>query len=232
MDLRWCQVREGIRGRPLQILKSIKDLACTSAKYKSCESMSDNVIRWISGKNIFTRVDETTQLGTRRMGLTHRVEFIDEELTKVLGDHEVCHYALKVMHRPEGDTEVHEKCIREMMVFPESHPTIISPIGLSKDKKDWNETKMKADSGRNNENKSLTHVIRRSLVFVGIGDLRKAQSFEEARNDFDPYHVNDPKPWPWIAPKLNPKTMKLDEQGNKYMTKYSEEADIYMLLNG
>ncbi|KAL3692196.1 hypothetical protein R1sor_005847 [Riccia sorocarpa] len=226
-------------------------------------------------------MDETTRLGSGRAGLTHRVGVIDEELAQVLGGHEVVHYALKVMLRPRGDTKVHEKCIREMMAFPESHPAIIRPIGLCKDKKrpmllfplwnggtlqkymnlekrsrgvispegvrlinedfravvtadewlniqifrkhrlqiagtmvaglkfmhlhkwlhcdihwqnvllhfpswDWDETKVRADSGRGNENKPLWPVIRRSLVFVGIGDLGKAQSFEEVQNDFDP----------------------------------------------
>ncbi|KAL3693375.1 hypothetical protein R1sor_007026 [Riccia sorocarpa] len=301
-----------------------QDHACTSAKYKSCESMSDNVIHWISGKETFTRMDETTRLGTGRAGLTHRVGVIDEELAQVLGGHEVVHYALKVMLRPRGDTKVHEKCIREMMAFPESHPAIIRPIGLCKDKKrpmllfplwnggtlqkymnlekrsrgvispegvrlinedfravvtadewlniqifrkhrlqiagimvaglkfmhlhkwlhcdihwqnvllhfpswDWDETKVRADSGRDNENKPLWPVIRRSLVFVGIGDLGKAQSFEEVQNDFDPYPTDDPNPWPWIAPELHPTFAKKLDQQNAYMTKYSEESDIFAL---
>ncbi|KAL3697761.1 hypothetical protein R1sor_011837 [Riccia sorocarpa] len=304
--------------------KFIKDHACTSAKYKSCESMSDNVIRWISGKETFTRMDETTRFGSGRAGLTHRVGAIDEELAQVLGGHEVVHYALKVMLRPRGDTKVHEKCIREMMAFPESHPAIIRPIGLCKDKKrpmllfplwnggtlqkymnlekrsrgvispegvrlinedfravvtadewlniqifrkhrlqiagtmvaglkfmhlhkwlhcdihwqnvllhfpswDWDETNVRADSGRDNENKPLWPVIRRSLVFVGIGDLGKAQSFEEVQNDFDPYPTDDPNPWPWIAPELHPTFAKKLDQQNAYMTKYSEESDIFAL---
>ncbi|KAL3684232.1 hypothetical protein R1sor_002254 [Riccia sorocarpa] len=63
------------------------------------------------------------------------VGIVDEELAEVLGHHEVVHYALKVMHRQAGDKKVHEKCIREMMAIPESHPAIIRPIGLNKDKK-------------------------------------------------------------------------------------------------
>ncbi|KAL3700110.1 hypothetical protein R1sor_018132 [Riccia sorocarpa] len=38
---------------------------------------------------------------------------------------------------------------------------------------DWNETKVMADFGRNNENKPIMPIIRCSLVFVGIGDLGK-----------------------------------------------------------
>ncbi|KAL3697052.1 hypothetical protein R1sor_011128 [Riccia sorocarpa] len=52
--------------------KSIKDHACTSAKYKACESMSNNTIRFIS-KDSFTRRDETTRLGVGGAGRTHRV---------------------------------------------------------------------------------------------------------------------------------------------------------------
>ncbi|KAL3685532.1 hypothetical protein R1sor_003554 [Riccia sorocarpa] len=114
--------------------KSIKDHACTSAKYKACDSMSDNTICFIS-KDSFTRRDETTRLGVGGAGRTHRVGGVDEELVPVLGAHDVVHYALKIWHGEEGDTKIHEKCIREMMAFLESHPAIILPIGLSKDKK-------------------------------------------------------------------------------------------------
>ncbi|KAL3690770.1 hypothetical protein R1sor_004421 [Riccia sorocarpa] len=260
--------------------KSIKDHACTSAKYKACASMSDNTIRFISKDN-FTRRDETTRLGVRGAGRTHRVGVVDEEFVLVLGTHDVVHYALKIWHGEEEDTKIHEKCIHEMMAFFESHPTIIRPIGLSKDKKrpmllfplwnggtlekyinlekrsrgqispegvrlsneefrasnvllhfpswDWDETKSRADSGRDNENRPLSPLIRRSMVFVGIGDLGWAQSFEEVRKDFEPYPMSDENPRKWIALELNPKLAIDDEDGNKFMTKFSQESDIYAL---
>ncbi|KAL3682815.1 hypothetical protein R1sor_000837 [Riccia sorocarpa] len=268
--------------------KSIKDHACTSAKYKACESMSDNTIRFISKDN-FTRRDETTRLGFGGAGRTHRVGVVDEELVPVLGAHDVVHYALKIWHGEKGDSKVHEKCIREMMAIPESHPAIIRPIGLSKDKKrpmllfplwnggtlekyinlekrsrgrispegvrlsneefrasvtadewlnieifrkhrlqiactmvaglkfmhlhkwlhcdihwqnvllhfpswDWDETKSRADSGRDNENRPLSPLGPTSMVLFWIGDLGWAQSFEEAQKNFDPYLVSDPNP--------------------------------------
>ncbi|KAL3675328.1 hypothetical protein R1sor_025276 [Riccia sorocarpa] len=266
-----------------QASKSIKDHACTSAKYKACESMSDNTIRFIS-KDSFTRRVETTRLGVGDARRTHRVGVVDEELVPMFGAHDVVHYALKIWHGEEGDTKIHEKCIREMMAIPESHPTIIRPIGLSKDKKrhmllfplwngdtlekyinlekrsrgrispegvrlsnkefratnvllhfpswDWDETKSIADSGRDNENRPLSPIIRHSMVFVGIGDLGWAQSFEEVQKYFDPYPVSDPNPQKWIAPELHPKLALDDEDGKKYMTKFSQESDIYMLLDG
>ncbi|KAL3679482.1 hypothetical protein R1sor_022438 [Riccia sorocarpa] len=303
--------------------KSIKDHACTSAKYKACESMFDNTIRFIS-KDSFTRRDETTRLGVGGAGRTHRVGVVDEELVPVLGAHDVVHYTLKIWHGEERDTKVHEKCLREMMAIPESHPTIIRPIGLSKDKKRhmllfplWNgdtlekyinlekrsrgrispegvrlsneefratvtadewlnieifrkhrlqivgtmvaglkfmhlhkwfhcdihrqnvllhfpswdsdETKSRADFGRDNENRLLSPLIKRFMVFVGIGDLGWAQSFEEVQKDFDPYPVSDPNPQKWIALELHPKLALDDEDGKKYMTKFSQKSDIYAL---
>ncbi|KAL3676441.1 hypothetical protein R1sor_026389 [Riccia sorocarpa] len=199
-------------------------------------------------------------------GRTHRMGVVNEELVPVLGGHDVVHYAMKIWHGEKGDSKVHKKCIREMMAFPESHPAIIRPIGLSKDKKrsmllfllwnggtlekyinlekrsrgrispegvrlsneefrasvtadewlnieifrkhrlqiagtmvatlkfmhlhkwlhcdihlqnvllhfpswDWDETKSIAYSGRHNENRLLSPIIRRSMVFVGINDL-------------------------------------------------------------
>ncbi|KAL3689397.1 hypothetical protein R1sor_015706 [Riccia sorocarpa] len=267
---RWKRTTE-LWAQWFQPPKSIKDHACTSAKYKACESMSDNTIRFISNDS-FTRMDETTRLGFGGAGRTHRVGVVHEELVPVLGAHDVVHYALKIWHGEKGDSKVHEKCIREMMAIPESHPAIIRPIGLSKDKKrpmllfplwnggtmvaglkfmhlhkwlhcdihwqnvllhfpswDWDETKSRADSGRDNENRPLSLLIRRSMVFVGIGDLGWAQSFEEAQKDFDPYPVSDPNPRKWIAPELNPKLAIADEDGNKFMTKFSQESDIYAL---
>ncbi|KAL3686461.1 hypothetical protein R1sor_009035 [Riccia sorocarpa] len=302
---------------------SIKDHACISAKYKACESMSDNTIRFIS-KDSFTRMDETTRLGVGGAERSHQVGVVDEELVPMLGAHDVVHYALKIWHGEKGDTKVHEKCIREMMAFSEFHPAIIRPIGLSKDKKrhmllfppwnggtlekyinlekrsrgrifpegvglsneefraivtadewlnieifrkhrlqiagtmvpglkfmhlhkwlhcdihwhnvllhfpswDWDKTKSRADFGRDNENRLLSPLIRRSMVFVEIGDLGWAQSFEEVQKDFDPYPVGDENPRRWIAPKLNPKLAIDDEDKKKYMTKFSQESDIYTL---
>ncbi|KAL3697287.1 hypothetical protein R1sor_011363 [Riccia sorocarpa] len=254
-------------------------------------------------------MDETIRLGVGGAGRSHRVGVVDEELVPVLGAHDVVHYALKIWHGEKGDTKVHEKCIREMMAIPESHPAIIRPIGLSKDKKrpmllfplwnggtlekyinlekrsrgrispegvrlsneefratvkadewlnieifrkhrlqiastmvaglklmhlpkwlhcdihrqnvllhfpswDWDETKSRADSGRDNENRPLSPLIKRSMVFVGIGDLGWAQSFEEVQKDFDPYLVSDPNPQKWIAPELHPK-LALDDEDEK-----------------
>ncbi|KAL3696018.1 hypothetical protein R1sor_010094 [Riccia sorocarpa] len=94
---------------------------------------------------------------------------------------------------------------------------------------DWDKTKSRADSGRDNENRPLSPFIRRSMVFVGIGDLGWAQSFEEVQKDFDPYLVSDENPRKWIASELNPKLAIADEEGNKFMTKFSQESDIYAL---
>ncbi|KAL3678208.1 hypothetical protein R1sor_021164 [Riccia sorocarpa] len=86
----------------------IKDHACTTAKYKACESMSDNTICFIS-KESFTRMDETIRLDVGGAGRTHRVGVVDEELVQVLGSHDVVHYALKIWHREKGDMKIHEE---------------------------------------------------------------------------------------------------------------------------
>ncbi|KAL3683653.1 hypothetical protein R1sor_001675 [Riccia sorocarpa] len=239
--------------------------------------MSDNTIHFIS-KDSFTRRDETTRLGVGGAGHTHRVGVVDEELVLVLGAHDVVHYGEK------GDTKVHEKCIREMMAFPQSHPAIIQGVRLSNEEFratvtadqwlnieifrkhrlqitctmvaglkfmhlhkwlhcdihwqnvllhfppwDWDETKSRADSGRDNENRPLSPLLRRSMVFVWIGDFGWALSFEELQKDFDPYPVSDPNPQKWIAPELHPKLALDDEDGKKYMTKFFQESDIYAL---
>ncbi|KAL3692890.1 hypothetical protein R1sor_006541 [Riccia sorocarpa] len=203
--------------------KSIKDHACTSAKYKACESMSDNTIRFIS-KDSFTRMDETTRLGVGDAGRSHRVGVVDEKLVPVLGAHDVVHYALKIWHGERGDTKVHEKCIREMMAIPESHPTIIRPIGLSKDKKRpmllfplWNGDTL--EKYINLEKRSRGRISQEGIRLSN--EEFQASSFEEVQKDFDPYPVGDENPRRWIAPELNQKLAIEDEDGKKYITKFS-----------
>ncbi|KAL3687684.1 hypothetical protein R1sor_013993 [Riccia sorocarpa] len=94
---------------------------------------------------------------------------------------------------------------------------------------DWDETKSRVDSGRDNENRPLSPIIKRSMVFVGFSDLGWAQSFEEVQKDFDPYPMGDENPSRWIAPELNQKLAIEDEDGKKYITKFSQESDIYAL---
>ncbi|KAL3688549.1 hypothetical protein R1sor_014858 [Riccia sorocarpa] len=228
---------------------SIKDHACTSAKYKARESMSDNTIRFIS-KNNFTRMDETTRLGVGGAGRLHRVGLVDEELVPVLGAHDVVHYAMKIWHGEKGDTKVHEKCIREMMAFPKSHPAIIRPIGLSKDKKRptllfplWNGCTLekyinleKRSRGRISPKGvrcgSIAIFIGRMFFYIflhGIGTRRSRELTLEETMRTDRYRPSSDVPWRWIAPELNPKLAIDDEDGKKYMTKFSQESDIYDL---
>ncbi|KAL3687148.1 hypothetical protein R1sor_013457 [Riccia sorocarpa] len=94
---------------------------------------------------------------------------------------------------------------------------------------DWNQTKNRTNSGKDNDNKPLKPVIIRSLVFVGIGDLGKAQSLEEVAKDFDPYSVDDKTFRPWMAPELNIHKAKKIDAENPFITKLSQESDIFAL---
>ncbi|KAL3678358.1 hypothetical protein R1sor_021314 [Riccia sorocarpa] len=237
-------------------------------------------------------MDETTRLGVGGGGRSHRVGVVDEELVLVLGAHDVVHYALKIWHGEKGDTKVHEKCIREMMAFPESHPAIIRPIGLSKDKKRpmllfplWNGGTLKKyinlekrSRGRispkevrlSNEEFRATvtadewlniEIFRKhrlqiagtmvaGLKFMhlhkwlhcdihwqnvllhflhGIGTRRSRELTLEETMRTDSYRPSSSVLWRWIALELNPKLAIEDEDGKKYMTKFSQESDIYAL---
>ncbi|KAL3693612.1 hypothetical protein R1sor_007263 [Riccia sorocarpa] len=81
-------------------------------------------------------------------------------------------------------------------------------------------------SERDNENKSLKHAITHSLMLMNLG---RAQSFEEATETLIFVLSFDEKPHLWIAPELNPIKGKTDEDGNKYMMKFSQEPDICAL---
>ncbi|KAL3678508.1 hypothetical protein R1sor_021464 [Riccia sorocarpa] len=273
--------------------KTITDFGSTSGKYKLCESVSDNTIRFISPEDSLTRTDETTRLGEGRMGYTHRIDIIDEELAEVLGHHE-SHSAII---RPIGLSKDKKKpmllfplwnggTIEKWMNLKKRTRGTISPEGIREiDQKhrdnmtadewlniqlfrkhrlqiagtmvaglqfmhlhkwlhvdihkqnvlihfpawDWNQTKNRADSGKDKDNKPLKPVIIRSLVFVGIGDLGKAQTLKEVAKDFDPYPVDDKKFRPWIAPELNIHKAKKIDAENPFITKLSLESDIFAL---
>ncbi|KAL3687083.1 hypothetical protein R1sor_013392 [Riccia sorocarpa] len=253
-----------------QTPKSIKDHACTSAKYKACESMSNNTIRFIS-KDSFTRRDETTRLGVgefhpaiiRPIGLSkdkkrpmllfplwnggtlEKYINLEKRSRGRISPEGVClnneEFRATVIADEWLNIEIfrkHRLKIAGTMVaglkFMYLHKWLHCDIHrqnvlLHFLSWDWDETKSRADSGRDNENRPLSPLIKRSMVFVGIDDLGWAQTFEEVQKDFDPYHVSDPNPEKWIAPELHPKLALDDEDGKKYMTKFSQESDIYAL---
>ncbi|KAL3701147.1 hypothetical protein R1sor_019169 [Riccia sorocarpa] len=256
--------------------KTITDFGSTSGKYKLCESVSDNTIRFISHEDSLTRTDETTVLGERRMGTTHRVGIIDEELAEVkdkkkpmllfpLWNGGTIEKWMNLEKRtrgrisPEGIREIDQKH-RDNMTADEwlniqlfrKHRlqiagTMVAGLQFMHLHKwlhadihkqnvlihfrawDWNQTKNRADSGKDKDNKPLKPVIIRSLVFVGIGDLGKAQTLKEVAKDFDPYLVADTTFRPWIAPELNiHKATKINAE-NPFITKLSPELDIFAL---
>ncbi|KAL3677940.1 hypothetical protein R1sor_020896 [Riccia sorocarpa] len=179
------------------------------------------------------------------------------------------------------------------MVFPESHPAFIRPIGLSKDKKRpmllfllWNGGTLekyinleKRSRGRispegvrlSNEEFRATvtadewlniEIFRKHRMFFyiflhGIGTRRSQELTLEETMRIDRYRLSSGVPWyllgsvisdgprlsrkfrrtlilnpnprRWIAPELHPRLEIDDEDGNKYMTKFSQESDIYAL---
>ncbi|KAL3682410.1 hypothetical protein R1sor_000432 [Riccia sorocarpa] len=244
---------------------SIKDHACTSAKYKACESMSDNTIRFIS-KDSFTRMDETTRLGVGGAGRSHRVGVVDEELVPVLGAHDVVHYALKIWHGEKGDTKALSKDKkRPMLLFPLwNRGTLkkyinlekrsrgrISPEGVRLSNEEFR-VNVTADEWLNIEifRKHRLQIAGTMVVGLKFMHLHKwlhcdihwqnvllhfpSWDWDETKvsrkfKDFDPDLVGDKNPRRWIAPELNPKLAIDDEDGKKYMTKFSQESDIYAL---
>ncbi|KAL3698591.1 hypothetical protein R1sor_012667 [Riccia sorocarpa] len=240
--------------------KSIKDHSCTSAKYKACDSMSDNTIRFIS-KDSFTRRDETTRLGIGGLSKDKKMPMLlfpiwnGDTLEKYINLEKRSRGPISLegvrLNNEESRARVtadewlnieifrkHRLQIAGTMVaglkFMHLHKWLHCDIHLQNillhfPSWDWNETKSRADSGRDNENRPLSSLIRCSMVFVGIGDLGWVQSFEEVQKDFEPYPVSDENPRKWIAPELNPKLAIADEDENKFMTKFSQESDIYAL---
>ncbi|KAL3686446.1 hypothetical protein R1sor_009020 [Riccia sorocarpa] len=191
-------------------------------------------------------MDESTRLGVGGAGRTNRVGVVDEEWSKCLDITKRSSFEQRRISSSMTADEwlniqifrKHRLQIAGTMVaglkFMHLHKWLHCDIHwqnvlLHFPSWDWDETKTRAESGRDNESKPLSPLIRRSLVFVGIGDLGWAQSFEEVQKDFDSYSVIDPNPMKWIAPELNPRLAIDDKDWRKYMTKFSQESDIYAL---
>ncbi|KAL3691563.1 hypothetical protein R1sor_005214 [Riccia sorocarpa] len=69
-----------------------------SFKYKECEPMSDNKIRWINFNTWLTPMVPRTRLGAGLYGTVYKVGVVDSSLVADLGSHEVVFYVAKLLN--------------------------------------------------------------------------------------------------------------------------------------
>ncbi|KAL3683671.1 hypothetical protein R1sor_001693 [Riccia sorocarpa] len=147
-----------------------------SFKYKECEPMSDNKIRWINFNTWLTPMVPRTRLGAGLYGTVYKVGVVDSSLVADLGSHDVVFYVAKLLN-------VHH------------------------------------DGDR----------INRKLVFVGIDDLRYAQTTQDAAAGKRRYNHLDKVPQKWTAPELTVEKAFTGEDGKQYITYWTKSTDVFAM---
>ncbi|KAL3675863.1 hypothetical protein R1sor_025811 [Riccia sorocarpa] len=118
-----------------------------SFKYKECEPMSDNKIRWINFNTWLTPMVPRTRLGAGLYGTVYKVGVVDSSLVADLGSHDVVFYVAK-LDTPWSNAR--DEMLKELFAFTVNHPTVVRPVAAFSDPKTpgllfpwWNGTAIK-----------------------------------------------------------------------------------------
>ncbi|KAL2613744.1 hypothetical protein R1flu_025436 [Riccia fluitans] len=96
-------------------------------KYKECEPISDNKIRWINFMSWVTPMLKRCHLSAGMYGMVFKVGVLKPTLASDLGAHDVVFYVAKMLKRTDWSS-TKEEMHKEMFAFTISHPIV---MGLS-----------------------------------------------------------------------------------------------------
>ncbi|KAL3689843.1 hypothetical protein R1sor_016152 [Riccia sorocarpa] len=120
-----------------------------SFKYKECEPMSDNKIRWINFNTWLTPMVPRTRLGAGLYGTVYKVGVVDSSLVADLGSHDVVFYIAKLLNDTPW-SNARDEMLKELFAFTVNHPTVVRPVAAFSDPKTpgllfpwWNGTAIK-----------------------------------------------------------------------------------------
>ncbi|KAL3683668.1 hypothetical protein R1sor_001690 [Riccia sorocarpa] len=120
-----------------------------SFKYKECEPMSDNKIRWINFNTWLTPMVPRTRLGAGLYGTVYKVGVVDSSLVADLGSHDVVFYVAKLLNDTPW-SNARDEMLKELFAFTVNHPTVVRPVAAFSDPKTpgllfpwWNGTAIK-----------------------------------------------------------------------------------------
>ncbi|KAL3681671.1 hypothetical protein R1sor_024627 [Riccia sorocarpa] len=229
-----------------------------SFKYKECEPMFDNKIRWINFKTWLTPMVPRTRLGTRLYGTVYKVGVVDSSLVADLGSHEVVFYVANLLNDIPW-SNARDEMLKELFAFTVNHPTVVRPIAAFSDPKTpgllfpwWNGTAIKKwyeierrrsgkvsqdgktrlvfeDIGKHDNLETDGDRINRKLVFVGIGDLGYAQTTQDAAAGKRRYNHLDKAPQKWTAPELTEEKAYIGDDGKQYITYWTKSTDVFAM---
>ncbi|KAL3700104.1 hypothetical protein R1sor_018126 [Riccia sorocarpa] len=211
-----------------------------SFKYKECEPMSDNKIRWINFNTWLTPMVPRTRLGAGLYGTVYKVGVVDSSLVADLGSHDVVFYVAKLINDTPW-SNARDEMLKELFAFTVNHPTVVRPVAAFSDPKTpgllfpwWNGTAIKKwyEIERRLRGK-VSHDdgdrINRKLVFVGIGDLGYVQTTQDAAVGKRRYNHLDKEPQKWTAPELTEEKAYIGEDGKQYITYWTKSTDVFAM---
>ncbi|KAL3691603.1 hypothetical protein R1sor_005254 [Riccia sorocarpa] len=229
-----------------------------SFKYKECEPMSDNKIRWINFNTWLTPMVPRTRLGAGLYGTVYKVGVVDSSLVADLGSHDVVFYVAKLLNDTPW-SNARDEMLKELFAFTVNHPTVVRPVAAFSDPKTpgllfpwWNGTAIKKwyqiertlrgkvtldgktrqvseDIGKHDNLETDGDRINRKLVFVGIGDLGYAQTTQDAAAGKRRYNHLDKVPQKWTAPELTVEKAFTGEDGKQYITYWTKSTDVFAM---
>ncbi|KAL3700672.1 hypothetical protein R1sor_018694 [Riccia sorocarpa] len=229
-----------------------------SFKYKECEPMSDNKIRWINFNTWLTPMVPRTRLGAGLYGTVYKVGVVDSSLVVDLGSHDVVFYVAKLLNDTPW-SNARDEMLKELFAFTVNHPTVVRPVAAFSDPKTpgllfpwWNGTAIKKwyqiertlrgkmtldgktrqvseDIGKHDNLETDGDRINRKLVFVGIGDLGYAQTTQDAAAGKRRYNHLDKVPQKWTAPELTVEKAFTGEDGKQYITYWTKSTDVFAM---
>ncbi|KAL3688255.1 hypothetical protein R1sor_014564 [Riccia sorocarpa] len=94
-----------------------------SFKYKECEPMSDNKIRWINFNTWLTPMVPRTRLGAGLYGTVYKVGVVDSSLVADLGSHDVVFYVAKLLNDTPW-SNARDEMLKELFAFTVNHHTV------------------------------------------------------------------------------------------------------------
>ncbi|KAL3689373.1 hypothetical protein R1sor_015682 [Riccia sorocarpa] len=229
-----------------------------SFKYKECEPMFDNKIRWINFNTWLTPMVPRTRLGAGLYGTVYKVGVMNSSLVADLGSHEVVFYVAKLLNDTRW-SNARDEMLKELFAFTVNHPTVVRPVAAFSDPKTpgllfpwWNGTAIKKwyeierrlrgkvsqdgktrlvseDIGKHDNLETDGDRINRKLVFVGIGDLGYAQTTQDAAVGKCRYNHLDKAPQKWTAPELTEEKAYTGDDGKQYITYWTKSTDVFTI---
>ncbi|KAL3685821.1 hypothetical protein R1sor_003843 [Riccia sorocarpa] len=229
-----------------------------SFKYKECEPMSDNKIRWINFNTWLTPMVPRTRFGAWLYGTVYKVGVVDSSLVADLGSQDVVFYVAKLLNDTPW-SNARDEMLKELFAFTVNHPTVVRPVGAFSDPKTsgllfpwWNGTAIKKwyeierrlrgkvtldgqtrqvseDIGKHDNLDSYGDRINRKLVFVGIGDLGYAQTTQDAAAGKRRYNHLDKVPQKWTASELTVEKAYTGDDGKQYITYWTKTTDVFAM---